>query len=154
MQVIGSQWVRERGEEGQGTPAAAVSRVPLSPLARSLLAAAYFAILGCLSLSRSPLRPACQRARPPAGMKRVRHFVRPSVAAQADARRDGGTPAKRRPLTPYYAARARDPFPFVREISADAMLPPYLYKLPRFRMLARTFPGPKIEDKFIRFLLN
>ena len=157
MQVIGSQRVRERGEEGQGTPAAAaVSRVPLSPLARSLGPCLLLHILrssgASLSALALTLRPACQRARPPAGMKRVRHFVRPSVAAQAD----GGTEGPRRNAgrSLHTMLRARDPFPFVREISADAMLPPYLYKLPRFRMLARTFPGPKIEDKFIRFLLN
>ena len=131
MQVIGSQRVRERGEEGQGTPAAAaVSRVPLSPLARSLGPCLLLHILrssgASLSALALTLRPACQRARPPAGMKRVRHFVRPSsVASQAD----GGTPAKRRPLTPCYAARAILSLSFGKSQLTLCSLPTYTSSL-------------------------
>ena len=134
MQVIGSQRVRERGEEGQGTPAAAaVSRVPLSPLARSLGPCLLLHILRSsgaslsLSPSRSLTAPPGLSARPPAGMERVRHFVRPSsVAAQADGGREGGTDPGETPAAHSMLCCARDPFPFVREISADAMLPPSL----------------------------
>ena len=134
MQVIGSQRVRERGEEGQGTPAAAaVSRVPLSPLARSLGPCLLLHILrssgASLSLSLAfphrSARPVSAPARPPEwSVLGISSGRRPWRRRRTEEGREGRTPAKHRPLTPCYAARAILSLSFGKSQLTLCSLPP------------------------------